>query len=340
MKKKNSNNQKRLNFHRLFSKFNVFIKLFLTGPLRPILVVVVIYLVTGFLNPRIFTIRSLVLVAKQSSILLVVGLGLTFVILSGGIDLSVEGVMAISAIACSFLVGNVRNSNNFGLLGIFLALLVASFVGALSGVIHTKVKIPSIITTLGMWFIARGTAVVLYGGYPIRIKDHLLLFLTKGNTLGFPNISIVAGVLFVLALFLEKFTKLGRYTYVIGGGEEKAKLAGISIDKYKIAIFTIAGFFFGAAGILNTGRIGSGTARVGDGTLLQGIAAVVMGGTALTGGVGGVFRTLIGAITIAVVNNGMLILGVSPYIQQGVMGVIIIIAVATNLDRTKISLLK
>jgi ribose transport system permease protein len=300
----------------------------------------VIYLVIGFLNPRFFTIRSLTLIAKQSSILSVVGLVLTFVILAGSIDLSVEGVMAISAIACSFLVRNVRNSNDFGLIGIFLALLLASFVGFLNGVIHTKVKIPSIITTLGMWFIARGTAVVLYGGYPITIKDRLLLFLTKESTLAFPNISIVTLVMVILAFFLERFTKLGRYTYVIGGGEEKAKLAGISVDKYKIGIFTIAGFFFGAAGILNTGRIGSGTARVGDGTLLQGIAAVVMGGTALTGGVGGVFRTLIGAITITVVNNGMLILGVSPYIQQAVMGAIIIIAVATNLDRTKISFLK
>ena len=221
-----------------------------------------------------------------------------------------------------------------------MALLLASFVGFLNGVIHTKVKIPSIITTLGMWFIARGTAVVLYGGYPIRVKDSLLLSLTKGSMLGFPNISIVTLVMVILALFLEKFTMLGRYAYVIGGGEEKAKLAGISIDKYKICIFTIAVFFFGAAGILNTGRIGSGTARVGDGALLQGIAAVVIGGTALTGGTGGVFRTLIGAITIVVVNNGMLILGVSPYIQQAVMGDIIIIAVATNLDRTKISLLK
>jgi ribose transport system permease protein len=340
MKKKNPNNKKRLNFHGLFSEFNVFIKLFLTGPLRPIFVGVVIYLVIGFLNPRFFTIRSLTLIAKQSSILSVVGLGLTFVILAGSIDLSVEGVMAISAIACSFLVRNVRNSNDFGLIGIFLALLLASFVGFLNGVIHTKVKIPSIITTLGMWFIARGTAVVLYGGYPITIKDRLLLFLTKESTLAFPNISIVTLVMVILAFFLERFTKLGRYTYVIGGGEEKAKLAGISVDKYKIGIFTIAGFFFGAAGILNTGRIGSGTARVGDGTLLQGIAAVVMGGTALTGGVGGVFRTLIGAITITIVNNGMLILGVSPYIQQAVMGAIIIIAVATNLDRTKISLLK
>ncbi len=340
MKKKNPNNKKILNFHRLFSKLNVLIKLFLTGPLRPILVLMVIYLVIGFLNPVFFTIRSLILIAKQSSILSVIGLGLTFVILAGGIDLSVEGVMAISAIACSFLIRNVRNSNDFGLIGIFLALLLASFVGFSNGVIHTKVKIPSIITTLGMWFIARGTAVVLYGGYPIRVKDSLLLSLTKGSTLGFPNISIVALVMVILAFFLEKYTKLGRYAYVIGGGEEKAKLAGIPIDKYKIGIFTVAGFFFGAAGILNTGRIGAGTARVGDGTLLQGIAAVVMGGTALTGGTGGVFRTLIGAITIVVVNNGMLMLGVSPYIQQAVMGVIIIIAVATNLDRTKISLLK
>lgn len=340
MKKKNSNDQKRLNLQIPFPKFKVLTKLLLTGSIRSIVVLVIVCLVIGCLNPRFFTIRSLILIAQQGSILLIIGLGLTFVILAGSIDLSVEGVMAMSAIACSFLVKNVRNTNDFGLLGIVLAFLVASCMGFSSGVIHTKAKIPSIITTLGMWFIGKGTAVVLYGGYPIRIKDPLLFLVSKGNTLGIPNVSIVAGAMFFLALFLEKFTEFGRYVYVIGGKEEKAKLAGISVDRYKIGIFTIAGFFFGIAGILNTGRIGAGTARVGSGILLQSIAAVVMGGTALTGGEGGVFRTLIGAITIIVLSNGMIMLGISPYIQEAVMGAIIISVVATTIERKKIPLIK
>jgi ribose transport system permease protein len=318
--------------------------------LGPVLVLIMLSLVIASINPRFLSPINISNIARQSSILLIIALGETIIILMGCIDLSIEGLMAISGVLVSFLVLNQGASSgwqgvlppnlNWGIWGVLIAVGVATLMGFLNGLIYTKLRIPSFMVTLGMWSIGTGLATWLYGGYPLRILDPTLVSWAKESTGPIPNLAFFAVVMFVVALFLEKFTRMGRYVFAIGGGEDRAKLAGIPVDKYKIIAFTIAGCFYGIAGILNAARIGAGTSRVGEGTLFAAITAVVVGGTALTGGVGGVFQTLIGVLIVTVINNGMIITGVHHYIQLAVQGVIITTAVALTLDRTKIPIVK
>jgi len=309
------------------------------GKFAPILILIVFCIIFTAFNPRFLSLRNMRILAQQSAILWVIAMGGTFIILAGSIDLSVGGIMAMSSVTLSLLVLNLRNNNNFGLLGILIAALVGAGFGCLNGLIHAKVKIPSLLVTLGTSFIGTGLAVVIYKGHPIRIQDATFRSLSIGNILGIPTIFIIASIIFIFAVFLERYTRFGRYVYAIGGGERQARLVGIPVDRYKILIFTMSGLLFGLGGILNAGRIGVGTAMVGIGAF-QAIAAVVIGGTALSGGVGGMFRTLIGVWILTVMNNGMILMRINPYIQDAVVGVFMIIAVIVTIDRSKILIMK
>jgi len=309
------------------------------GRFAPILILIAFCIIFTAFNPRFLSLRNMRILAQQSAILWVIAMGGTFVILAGSIDLSVEGIMAMSSVTLSLLVLNLRNNNNFGLLGVLIAALIGAGFGCLNGLIHAKVKIPSLLVTLGTSFIGTGLAVVIYKGHPIRIKDATFRSLSIGNILGIPTIFIIASIIFIFAIFLERYTRFGRYVYAIGGGERQARLVGIPVDFYKILMFTMSGLFFGLGGILNAGRIGVGTAMVGTGAF-QAIAAVVIGGTALSGGVGGMFRTLIGVWILTVMNNGMILMRINPYIQDAVVGAFMIIAVIVTIDRSKILIMK
>ncbi len=305
----------------------------------PLLALITLCIVIAILNPRFLSLRNFMAIAKQASILLILALGSTVIILMGGIDLSIEGLMAMSSVIVSFLVLNNRTELNLGIVGVLIAVAIPTLMGFLNGVIHTKMRIPSFMTTLGMWSVGIGLATWLYGGYAIRILDPMVSGLAKDRTAGIPNLVFVAIVVFLGALFIEKFTRLGRYVYAIGGGEDLAELSGINIDWYKILAFTLAGCFYGIAGVLNSARIGVGEARVGE-YLFSSITSVVVGGTALTGGVGGMLQTLVGALIVTVITNGMILLDVHSYIQLAVHGTIITCAVALTLDRSKIPIIK
>jgi ribose transport system permease protein len=305
----------------------------------PLLALIVLCIIISILNPRFLSVRNFRAIAKQSSILLILSMGSAFIILMGSIDLSIEGLMAISSVLVSFLVLNNRTSLDLGLLGVLLAVAASTSLGLVNGVVHTKARIPSFMATLGMLSIGVGLATWLYGGYAARILDPTLSSWAKGYLGGVPRLAIIALVLFAVAIFIERYTRLGRYAFAIGGGEDLAKLSGIPVDKYKIIVFTLAGFFYGVAGVLNAARIGAGTARVGE-YLFMAITSVVVGGTALTGGVGGMVQTLIGVLIVTVITNGMILLGVHDYIQITVHGLIITGAVILTIDRSKLPVIK
>lgn len=305
----------------------------------PLITLIVLCVGIAILNPRFLTIRNFQAIAKQTSILLILSMGSCFVILMGCIDLSIEGLMAISSVIVSFLILNNRTELDWGLLGILIAVAASTFMGFTNGLIHTKARIPSFMATLGMLSIGTGLATWLYGGYAIRILDPVLSEWAKGYIFGIPRLAVVAAVLFAFGIFIEKYTRLGRYAFAIGGGEDLAQLSGIPVARYKVIIFTLAGFFYGVAGVLNAARIGAGTARVGE-YLFMSITAVVVGGTALTGGVGGIIQTLIGALIVTVITNGMILLDVHDYIQMTVHGIIVTVAVILTLDRAKIPVIK
>jgi ribose transport system permease protein len=305
----------------------------------PLLTLIVLCVIISILNQRFLSVRNFQAIAKQGGMLLIMALGVSFVIMMCCIDLSIEGLMAMSSVIVGFLVLNSRTGLNLGLLGVLGAVLVSTFMGFINGWIHARGRIPSFMVTLGMWSIGLGLATWLYGGYAARILDPNVPAAAQGRIGGVPNLAIIATVVFLIALFIERYTRLGRYIFAIGGGEDLAKLSGVPVEKYKILVFTLAGCFFGIGGVLNAARIGAGSALVGD-YLFPAITSVVVGGTALTGGLGGVVQTLVGTLIVIVISNGMVLLGVNDFIQLTVHGCIITVAVILTLDRATIPIIK
>lgn len=308
--------------------------------LGPLFALVAVSLIFSALNPRFATLDNVRGIVAQSAIPLVLSIGLTFVILAGAIDLSIEGIMAVSAVVVSFLVANPRTSFDLGLLGVVIAVAVGGLLGLANGVIHVGLRVPSFMVTLGMWSIGVGAATVLYGGFPVPVRDPMVRSWALERTLGFSNLALFGLGTLAVGYVIQRFTRLGRSAYVIGGNEELAALSGVAIARSKVMIFTFAGLCSGLGGVLTAARIGQGTANVGAGTLFAAVTAVVVGGTALTGGNGGVPQTLIGVLFVSTLSNGMILIGIHPYVQQAVQGVLIIVAVALTMDRRRVRIIK
>jgi ribose transport system permease protein len=283
----------------------------------------------GLINHRFLAPANLQTIVEQSSITVVVGIGLTFVIVMGAIDLSVEGVMAASAVGLTLVVRNPINGNDFGLFGAALAILLGVAFGFFNGVANAYLRIPSFVVTLGTWSIALGLGTVFLFAFALQgepvIEDRFVRSLAFTNKAGFSTLTFVAIAVAVLGLLVQRFTVLGRRAYAIGGGEETARLSGIPVARCKVAVFTLAGALFGLAGVMTAVRLGVGTLQVGADTLFTSITAVVIGGTPLSGGRGGVLNTVLGAVTLGALANGMVLAGVPPFYQQAVRGVIILV---------------
>lgn len=306
----------------------------------PVIVLVALCVVIGLINPNFFSFGNFVRISQAAMIPLVLGLGATFIILMGSIDLSVEGILTLGAVILSMLVLNGANGNDLGLLAIVIVLVVGASVGFANGVVHVRLKVPSFMTTLGTWFIGVGIANALLGGLAIRINSPLVRGLAIDRFLGFPWGVWLALLCFLIALIIQNHTRLGRYIYALGGGEDLASLSGIPVARVRILAFTLAGIFYAIGGILAAAQLGLGNAQIGTGRLFTTITAVVVGGTALSGGQGGVHQTLIGVLIVVVLNNGMVLMGVPSSVQIGVQGLLIIAAVALSIDRKLLRIVK
>jgi len=309
-------------------------------PFAPFFALVVLSLLVGALNPRFFEFNNVVRIANSAAIPLVLALGETFVIILGSVDLSVEGVLAVGAVVISLLVRNDSNANALGWTGAALAIATCAAIGCLNGLIHVQLRIPSFMATLGIWFVGVGIATLALGGSTVRVLDTSIRSLALTRLLEFPLAVWVALGALGLAWVFERFTRIGRYVYAIGGGEDLAVLSGIPVKRVKVIIFTLAGALYGLGGLLAAAQLGMGNALIGSGRLFFTITAVVVGGSALTGGEGGVLNTFIGVLIIAVLANGMVLLGISPYVQQAVQGLLIIVAVALSIDRARLKIVK
>ena len=296
------------------------------GELAALVVLVVVFTA---LNPGSFaTAVNLQTILDQAAIPLIVGVGATLVILMGSIDLSVEGVMGAAGMTFVLLSANSRDTVDLGLWAIPVALAVGVALGLLSGLVHTRLKVPSFIATLGVWFVGLGTATVLFGEAAIPfLAEGSLQSWPSGRTLGLPNSFVLAAVVVLLGVAVGRFTRLGRHAYAIGDNEEIARDNGVRVDRYKLLVFLVAGGCSALAGVLASLQLGAGSATVGIGTLFLTIAAVVIGGTSLGGGKGGILRTALGVLLLTVLNNGLILSGVSPNIQSGVSGAVLILAI-------------
>ena len=308
--------------------------------LAPVLVLIGLCVIVGVLNPNFASLSNAIRVLTAAAVPMVLALGATFVILIGGVDLSVEGVMALGAIILSLLVANDVGTTGFGLLAIPVAMLAGLVMGTINGVIHVGLRIPSFMVTLGSWFVGLGLAAVMLGGVTIRILDPTIRALSLTRFLELPLLVWIAALALAVAYVIQSHTRFGRYVFAVGGGEDLAALSGVPVGRIKVMVFALAGAFYGLASTMAAAQLGQGNATIGDGRLFTTITAVVVGGTSLSGGQGGVLNTLIGVLIVAVLANGMILLGISPYIQQTVQGLMIIAAVALSLDRVRLRIVK
>ena len=254
-----------------------------------------------------------------------------FVILTGGIDLSVGSIVAFSGI----ILGAMLKANFSLGVAVILCILLGGICGLINGLLVTAVNLPPFISTLGMMSIARGSALYISKGRAIAGFSGRLNFIGSGEILGIPFMIYIMIITFIIGWFILKYTKPGRYVYAIGGNVEATRLSGINVNFYTTMVYVICGLTAGIAAVLLTSRLDSAQPVAGEGYELDAIAATVIGGTSLSGGEGHLSGTIIGALIIAVLNNGLNLLNVSSYIQQIVIGVVIILAVTVDRVRSK-----
>ncbi|MBP0581021.1 ABC transporter permease [Labrys sp. LIt4] len=307
----------------------------------PVMVLFGLCLGISLLDAQFLSLGNLIRVAASAAAPLTLALGVTFIILMGSIDLSIEGSMAVTAAAlCAFVANSTGSGFNLGLLALPLALATAAIFGCIVGTIHVVMKVPSFMVSLGMGFVGTGLATVLLGGERVQILDPSIRALALSRLGGVPLAVYVAAFMLLVAWYVQDHTRLGRHIMALGGGEDLARASGVAAGRVRILAFTLAGVFFGVGAVLACARLGAGSALIGSGQLFTAVSAVVVGGTALTGGTGGVFNTLVGVLIVMVLNNGMIIIGLPTFVQQGVLGVVIIGAVLLNTPLRALSVVK
>ena len=286
-------------------------------------------IIVSILSPYFLTPTNLLNILQQISIVSIIAVGMTFVILGGGIDLSVGSIVAFTGL---IMAGLMKNLNVNVWVTIPIGLICGCALGFLNGIMVAEFKLPPFIATLGMMSIARGAAFTISGGAPIYSLPQD--FLNISGRIGIiPIPAVIMIVIFIIGGFVLKYTKLGRYTYAIGGNETASILSGINVRFFKTVIYTLSGLFCAISSVLLTAKLDSAVPVAADGYELDAIAAVVIGGTSMMGGEGKLSGTLIGALIIGVVNNGLNLLTVPQGPQRMVKGVIIILAVCIDILR-------
>ncbi len=283
--------------------------------------------VLSFLSDSFLTLTNLLNVARQVSINAVLAAGMTFVILTGGIDLSVGSVLAIAG---AIMAGALSTGRPL-LAGIAGGLAVGGVLGLINGLVITRGKVQPFIATLAMLTIGRGLTLVYTDGRPITGLPDAFVWLGAGEVLRLPVPVLIMAAVFLASFVILTQTVPGRYVYAIGGNEEAARLSGVNVALYKTLVYVVSGVLSAASAVILTARLNSAQPTAGSGYELDAIAAVVLGGTTLAGGEGSIGGTLLGAIIIGVINNGLNLLNVSSFYQLVVKGIVILLAVL--LDR-------
>ncbi|MCM3177241.1 ABC transporter permease subunit [Cytobacillus horneckiae] len=299
--------------------------------LGPVLGLLLIIIILAIMSPNFSTTENIFNVLRQVSINALIAFGMTFVILTGGIDLSVGSILALA----SALTAGMLASGMDPILAVLLGLLAGAAMGLFNGLIIAKGKVAPFIATLATMTIFRGLTLVYTEGRPITGLSDAVSFqmLGKGYFLGIPFPVITMLIAYLILYFLLKKTTFGRGVYAIGGNEEASRLSGLKVDRLKMGVYSLSGLLAALAGITLMSRLDSAQPTAGTSYELDAIAAVVLGGTSLSGGRGWIFGTLIGALIIGVLNNGLNLLNVSSFYQQVVKGGVILLAVL--IDRKK-----
>lgn len=277
--------------------------------------------------------KNLVNLLNQMALPLVIALGLTFVIMLGSIDLSINGTVGMAGAVFACLVMNTEFSNDLGIWGAVIAVAASAVCGLLVGLFHVYLRIPSFMASFAFMYICKGIGMLSYQGHPPTITDPFFVAMGKASFLGIPAITWVALLMFALCYFIQEYTALGRHIYAVGTNESIPRSVGVSVERVKVKVFALAGFLFGVAGVLGAIRLGQGQVAIGEGKMFPAQAAVVVGGTALSGGKGGVTSTIVGVLIMTVLDNGLFLLGINPNIRTGIQGIIILVSVILTAAR-------
>lgn len=297
-----------------------------------IIVFLAIFIFLSLISPVFLTSRNLLNVLKQNSVNAIISFGMTYVLIIGGIDLSVGGLMALCGMVAAVLLVN------FGVslpIVIIIALLVGVIAGFINGVIITKLNLAPFIVTLAFGFIYGGFAKLITHGKPIYISNEAFLSIGQARIGPVPVQTFYLLVCFIIFFYVLSNAKFGKNILAIGGQMDVARFFGIKIDSFRIINYVILGFLAGASGIITNARLNSGQPTIGTNIELDAIAAVTLGGTSLAGGYGSIGGTLIGVYIIAMINNGLNIMGVENFWQPISKGIIILIAIYTDSRRRK-----
>jgi ribose transport system permease protein len=307
------------------------------GGALPVAVVLVLIIVFSASSEAFLSFRNLTAVASQGSILLLASTGATFVVLMGSIDLSVGAiVLLVGAIVVTSI-----NGLELGLSALGIGVALGTLLGLANGVIFALGSIPSFVVTLGSLSVFSGIALELLAGRALQYNSTAFDELAIGQIVPhFPNVALIAILLWAVMVLVCFKTRFGRYMYVIGGGEAVARTSGVPVVRYKIYAFMLSGALAGIAGTLAVARVGAAGPTLGTDLLLNTLAAIVVGGTSLSGGVGGVHRTLLGVLIITILDDGLNLLGVNQYAQMVVKGLVVIAAVLVSQDRSKVVIVK
>lgn len=293
-----------------------------------VLVLIGFCLILTVVSPYFLTTKNILNVLRQVSVNGLISIGMTFVILTGGIDLSVGSVLAFAGVVgASFASSAIREVSAPTIISVLIALLSGLALGCMTGFLISKWKLAPFIITLGTMSIARGLTYIYTDGMPIPQLDKSFLFIGKGYLLGIPIPVVLFAIAFVICWILLNKTRYGRYVYAIGGSEKSARISGINTKLIFFSVYALSGLLSALGGVILTARTTAGLPQAGTSYEMDAIAAVVIGGTSLAGGQGTLFGTLIGVLIMGVMNNGLDLLGVSSYYQQVFKGLIIIAAV-------------
>jgi ribose/xylose/arabinose/galactoside ABC-type transport system permease subunit len=309
----------------------------------PLIALILIGIYLSFATPFFLTTSNLVNVVRQSSITAILAIGQTLVILTAGIDISVGAITALAGSVAAVLMTSQINILGLTIgpvnvwVGILVAVIVGMLAGFINGVIITKGRIPDFIGTLGTLAIFRGIALLVTDGLPV--PSHLtatavsgqippfLIWLGSGDILGVPAAGIVAVLVTLVGYLVLRYTSLGRFIYAVGGNREAARVSGINVDRVRIAVYVASGLACAVAAMVLVGRLNSANALMAEGEELRSIGATVIGGTGLSGGEGGVVGSLIGALIMGVLGNGLNLLNVSAFWQRILQGLVVILVV-------------
>lgn len=290
-----------------------------------LIILLVLVVIFSIASPNFLRINNILNVLRQVAVISMLTAGMTYVIISGGMDLTVGAYLGLTGVLVAKFMGTA------GLpvpVAVVLTMIIVTLLGVVTGTLIVGLDVSAIVITLGMMTVVRGLAYIISGGLPVYDIPESIVFLGQGYVMGIPVPVIIMLIIVVIMGLILKYTYFGRYVYAIGGNVEAAKLAGVSVNKITVSLYGISAFLASIAGIVLTGRISSGAPASGTGTEMDVVTAVVIGGVSVNGGKGSMLGAFLGAVIMGVLSNGLTIMNINEYYQQVVKGIVLILAVA------------